>query len=67
MIYLQASVGVRTSFTASLIEHQDRYRLSEREMAYLGASMLYVIPLSGLRENSRCVAVVLVLRLRRPH
>jgi cytochrome P450 len=33
------SVGVRPSFIASLIEHQDRYRLSEREMAYLGGTM----------------------------
>ncbi|KAF8462220.1 cytochrome P450 [Russula ochroleuca] len=33
------SVGVRPSFSASLIEHQDRYRLSEREMAYLGGTM----------------------------
>jgi cytochrome P450 len=33
------SVGVRPSFSASLIEHRDRYRLSEREMAFLAAQM----------------------------
>ncbi|KAH9994277.1 cytochrome P450 [Russula vinacea] len=33
------SVGVRPSFTASLIENQDRYRLSELEMAHLAGAM----------------------------
>jgi hypothetical protein len=35
----QASVGVRPSFSASLIEHHDRYRLSEPEMASLAGTM----------------------------
>ncbi|KAH9994231.1 cytochrome P450 [Russula vinacea] len=33
------NVGVRPSFSASLIEHRDRYRLSEREMAFLAGQM----------------------------
>jgi len=31
--------GVRPSFSASLIEFRDRYRLSEKEMAYLAGHM----------------------------
>ncbi|KAF8490143.1 cytochrome P450 [Russula emetica] len=34
-----ASVGVRPSFSASLIEQRDRYHLSEREMAFLAGHM----------------------------
>ncbi|KAF8484455.1 cytochrome P450 [Russula ochroleuca] len=33
------SVGVRPSFSATLIEHHDRYRLSEREMVFLAGQM----------------------------
>ena len=35
----QVTVGVRPSITASLIEHRDRYRLSDREMAFLAGLM----------------------------
>jgi len=35
----QANGGVRPSFSASLIEFRDKYRLSEKEMAYLSGLM----------------------------
>ena len=35
----QANGGARPSFTASLIEFRDKYRLSEKEMAYLSGQM----------------------------
>jgi hypothetical protein len=35
----QANGGLRPSFTASLIECRDKYRLSEKEMAYLSGLM----------------------------
>jgi hypothetical protein len=35
----QISVGVRPSFSASLIERHDRYGLNELEMAYLAGQM----------------------------
>jgi hypothetical protein len=35
----QGSVGVHPGFTASLIEHRDRYRLSEWETAYITGAM----------------------------